>query len=94
MVTPAPAPTGPALREARRDARLSIDQLAVAAGVSSATVERIEHERVSRPHRATLAALGFALATAVAENHETSIGRGANAADAKTAAAGDGHGAE
>lgn len=54
------APVGPDLRAARVAAGLTIDQLAVSAGIGSATVERIEHGRVT-PHRSTLLALALAL---------------------------------
>lgn len=54
------SPVGLELRAARVAAGLSIEQLAVRAGVSGATVERIEHGRVT-PHRSTLLALGLAL---------------------------------
>jgi transcriptional regulator with XRE-family HTH domain len=54
------SPVGPELRAARVAAGLSIEQLAVRAGIGGATVERIEHGRV-KPHRSTLLALGLAL---------------------------------
>ncbi len=54
------APVGSALREARLAAGMTIEQLAVRAGIGGATVERIEHGRVA-PHRATLFALAHAL---------------------------------
>lgn len=55
------APVGADLRRARLDAKLTIDQFAVRAGVGSATVERIELGHVAKPHRSTLLALALAL---------------------------------
>jgi len=79
------APVGSGLREARVAAGLTIEQLAVSAGVGAATVERIEHGRV-KPHRATLLALALALS-----DPSTSIGRAGGAADAKTDGGNVGH---
>jgi len=59
-VCPDVCPVGPELRAARLDAGLTIEQLAVRAGIGGATVERIEHGKVS-PHRSTLLALAIAL---------------------------------
>ena len=72
------APVGRGLREARVAAGLTIEQLAVQAGVGGATVERIEHGRV-KPHRATLLALALALS-----DPSTSIDHAGGVADAKT----------
>ena len=51
------------LRRARQAAGLTIEQLAVRAGIGGATVERIENGR-TRPTKATLAALTGALGVA------------------------------
>jgi len=51
---------GPELRAARIAAKLTIEQLAVRAGIGGATIDRIEHERVT-PHRSTVLALAIAL---------------------------------
>ena len=64
------APVGSALREARLAAGMTIEQLAVRAGVGGATVERIEHDRVT-PHQATLFALAQALPGPVNEKRPT-----------------------
>lgn len=84
------APAGPALREARVAAGLTIDELAVTAGVGSATVERIERGRVAKPHRATLLALALAL-SAFPEKSETRVG---DPGPAELAVVGDGHARE
>lgn len=59
-VCPDVCPVGPELRAARLNAGLTIEQLAVRAGIGGATVERIEHGKVT-PHRSTLLALAIAL---------------------------------
>lgn len=58
-----PAPVGPDLRAARLAAGYTIDDLAYVAGIGSATIKRLEHGGVDKPHRATLVALALALAT-------------------------------
>jgi len=78
------APVGSSLREARIAAGLTIEQLAVSAGVGGATVERIEHGRV-KPHRATLLALALALSAPY-----DSEAAGGNRGFAQTVDAGDG----
>lgn len=80
------APVGYALREARTAAGLTIDELAVRAGIGSATVERIELRRVNKPNRATLLALALALSTST----EKSEARAGNSDLAKLAVMGDG----
>jgi len=66
------SPVGTDLRVARLAAGLTIDELAVHAGVGSATVERIEAGRVARPHRSTRLALALALAAASGRSPSTS----------------------
>ncbi len=86
LVTPRMIPTAPVgsgLREARCAAGLSIDQLAVRAGIGSATVERIEHGRVT-PRRATLVVLALALS----DRSTTSEDPAWNGAFAQTAGTG------
>ncbi|MFN8131160.1 MAG: helix-turn-helix transcriptional regulator [Solirubrobacteraceae bacterium] len=55
-----PAADGDALRRIRQAKGISIELLAVCAGVSSATVRRIEAGQ-GRPHRTTVEALAAAL---------------------------------
>lgn len=81
------APVGAALREARIAAGLTTDELAVTAGVGSATVERIECGRVT-PRRATL----IALALALGEGPVTQRTQGADPGLSKTAAGVGRHG--
>ncbi len=79
------APVGEELRAARRAAGLTIDQLAVRAGVSGATVERIEHGRV-KPHPKTLRALALVLPAAPAgQSPCAQVGRDGLAANATAA---------
>ncbi len=56
-----PAPDAAALRQARIAAGLTRDELAVRAGIASATVYRLEHNRTAQPNRSTLAMLAQAL---------------------------------
>jgi transcriptional regulator with XRE-family HTH domain len=67
------APVGSELRAARIAADLTIEQLAVRAGIGGATVERIEHGRVT-PHRATLLALAIALSNDNGRAANASVG--------------------
>jgi len=63
------APVGPDLQAARSRAGITREQLAVRAGISATTIERIEHGRVV-PRRGTMILLGIALATSPTTNDE------------------------
>jgi len=83
MTATAPDTTATAesgIRAARLTAGLSTRGLAAAAGVSPATIDRLENGRVRRPHRTTLAALAAALGCAVED-----LGKG-NADDGQSSA--------
>jgi transcriptional regulator with XRE-family HTH domain len=73
------APVGTALRDARLAAGLTRDELAVCAGVGSATVTRIENGHV-RPNRSTLRAIAAALHERSDCQPTTNEGRPAKAA--------------
>lgn len=88
MTTTRTAPIGPALRDARRAAGLTIDQLAASAELASATVSRIERGRIAKPNRATLRALALALP----DDPTTRTGHAGNVTGSKLAVMGDGHG--
>lgn len=78
---------GAEVRAARRAAGLSVDQLAVRAGLSSSGLEKIEQGNTSRPHRSTVAALRRALSDL--ENSEGPVGIGTFAKSGEDAPAHD-----